>query len=87
MSRLPPGMLPGCGSLGGPDCCLPVAVVLLDDEAELALELAVAVRPGRYGAGVEVAGRVGAVARRQRVEELGQLRLDLAADRRDAERR
>ena len=65
---------------------LPVAVVLLDDQAHLAFVLAVPAGPRGDRARVVVAGRVGAVARGQRVQELWHLRLDLAADGRHAER-
>src|SRR5439155_16293130 len=63
---------------------LPEAVILLADQAELAVGLSV---PRRVVPGVGRARRIGALAPRQRVEELGQLRLVLAADGRDAERR
>jgi len=63
---------------------LPQPVVLLGDQAQLAVGFAVA---RRVVAGIAVARRVGPVAGGQRVQELGQLRFDLAADGGDAERR
>ncbi len=64
---------------------LPQAVVLLGDEADLAVRLAVA--RCRDDVGVGGAGRVGALGLREHVQELEQGRRHLAADGRDAERR
>src|SRR5206468_1331713 len=61
---------------------LPEAVVLLRDEADLTDGLAV---PKRIRA-VLPPRRVGAARARERIQELGQLRLDLAADGGDPER-
>ena len=77
-------MLPGCGSLGPPVCVChrPWSFCRTRPSSPSGSPL----RAGVV-AGVGRARRVGALAARQRVQELGQLRLVLPADGRDAERR
>ena len=78
-------MFPACGSVGPPVCCCqrPWSFCVTRPSSPYGSPFR-----ARLGAALSVAARrVGALAARERVEELRQLRLVLAADGGDAERR